>query len=223
MHWQAFLLILVIFIINEGTSLSEKNAGDNGVFTGVLDSQRIERHREKRRILGAEHQYFRTYFSEKGLLSVYNRLRRNGLIDDWRPLGVTSYSNAIQTSTEYYMSRAEAGVNVNAQVNRIEGILAYRRQDARDHGGGDERHNATIINWQSGLERIRGGQERYNECRRIYTIHDELKKRSVRYRGWNRRRFSSRRGGSRGRLQGNRGGRRRYPQSRGRTGRLLVC
>ncbi|XP_061186514.1 uncharacterized protein LOC133194599 [Saccostrea echinata] len=157
-----------------------------------------------------------------GLLYVYNSLRRNGLIDNWRPLGLTSYSKAIETSTNYYRSRAEAGYNVHAQVNRIERVLAYRRQDAADHGGGDRGHDANINNWQSRLERIRDGQERYNECRRLYTVHDELKKRSVRYRGWSRRRFSSRRG-SRGRPQSNRGGSRRFPQSRGRSGRLLVC
>ncbi|XP_061187360.1 uncharacterized protein LOC133195514 [Saccostrea echinata] len=222
MHLKPFLIVLLIFIINEDASLSEKVDSDNRVHISDIGSHTFIRHREKRRILGAEHEYFRAYYYEKGLLRVYNSLRRDGLIDDWSPLGATSYSNAIATSTDYYRVQAEAGQNVDAQINRIQRILAYRRQDARNHGGGDEGHNLNIANWQNGLERIQGGQDRY-ECRRTYIVHDELRKRSVSYRGWSRRRVSSRRGGSRSRLPGNRGGSRRFIPNRGRSGRRLFC
>ncbi|XP_062593294.1 uncharacterized protein LOC134254784 [Saccostrea cucullata] len=207
MHWKPFLLVLLIFIINEGTSRSEKATEDNGVITSPFHNQNLKRHREKRRLLGAEHEYFRTYFSEKGLLNVYYSLRHNGLIDDWRPLGLPAYTEAINTSTHYYRSQAEA---------------AYRRRDAADHGGGDRGHIANINNWQNGLELIQGGQWNY-ACGNTYIIRNELKKRSVRYQGWDRQGFSSPRGGSTGRFVSSRRGGRQFSQNQGQTDRRFIC
>ncbi|XP_061187573.1 uncharacterized protein LOC133195683 [Saccostrea echinata] len=54
MHWEPFLVVLLIFIINEGASFSEKIDDDNGVLTSALNDEfkfKFKRDREKRRIL----------------------------------------------------------------------------------------------------------------------------------------------------------------------------
>ncbi|XP_061187361.1 uncharacterized protein LOC133195515 [Saccostrea echinata] len=193
MDWNP-IFVLLIFITIEGTLLAENL--DNRICKELkrdLNCHTLTRHSEKRRILGPEHEYFKAYYTEKGLLSVYNRLRRNGLIDDWSPLGATSYSNAIATSTNYYRLQAEAGRNVNAQINRIKRILAYRRQDAKNHGGGDRGHNSNITNWQNGLELIQGGRDRFRNGYRTNRRRNRRHRRLSRHRNSRRRREGNRR------------------------------
>ncbi|XP_061186722.1 uncharacterized protein LOC133194834 [Saccostrea echinata] len=221
MLWKPLLVVLVIFVIKEGTTLSEtfdKN-NDEEALTGDQDSLDFVRHRVKRSILGPEFHYFRIYYTALGLLNDYNRLLHRGIIRDWRPLGSSSYHDAIFDSTLYYRSEAMAGRNVDLQVVNIVCIIIYRRQDAIDHGGGDWRHNLTTSYWKSGLEQIQDGQSRYREedlsskgSKREQVLSQggfELKQRSIKLRGPRRRH-------NRGRLR--RSGRR---HNRGRARRIL--
>ncbi|XP_062617445.1 uncharacterized protein LOC134279110 [Saccostrea cucullata] len=218
------IFVLLIFITNKGTLLSEKiRSHVSKDLTCNQDSHAVIRHGEKRRILGSEHEYFQSYYAKKGLLPVYNRLRHDGLIDDWGPLGATSYSDAIARSTDYYRLQAESGQNVDAPIKLIEEILAYRRQDARKHGGGDRGHNANIDNWQNGLERIQGGQDRFRNWYRTNVRRNRRHRnsRSRREGGVRRLRHSrSRREGGVRRLRHSRsrreGGVRRHRHSRSR-------
>ena len=73
------------------------------------------RHREKRALVGVEHEYFQQYFREKGLENEYMDARRQGprgrMINDWSNLGVRSYTDAIRQSTNYYSTQAGQGEN----------------------------------------------------------------------------------------------------------------
>ncbi|XP_061187574.1 uncharacterized protein LOC133195684 [Saccostrea echinata] len=81
MHLEPFLVVLLIFIINEGASLSVKVDNDKGMLKSTPDSQKFKRHREKTTRMNLVIHYLMRFLS---------RMRRNGLIEDLRPLGVTT-------------------------------------------------------------------------------------------------------------------------------------
>ncbi|XP_061188595.1 uncharacterized protein LOC133196749 [Saccostrea echinata] len=160
-----FLFVLLFFIGSADSKHSEKDE----LITQPEDSysRGIERHRYKRGLFGVEHEYFRQYFQDKGLLQNYLNARRDGRITNWRSLGdgSTSYTDAIRRSTNYYKVQAESGRNVDGQLRRVEQIVDERIARASRYGGPDRGHSHAINNWRNGQEQIQGGRRTYlNRC-----------------------------------------------------------
>ncbi|XP_062575785.1 uncharacterized protein LOC134237665 [Saccostrea cucullata] len=159
---KACFLLVLLFIGNADNKEAEKV----DTITQFDDSNHngIERHRYKRGLFGAEDQYFRQYFQDKGLLQNYINARTpDGRITNWASLGdgSTSYTDAIRKSTNYYRVQAESGQNVDGQLRRVQQIVDDRVARASRHGGPDRGHNHAINNWRNGQERIQGGQRTY--------------------------------------------------------------